>query len=93
MANCHTEASHTGESSDGRSEGIKSAKLAAFTNSNSDWFQLEVQFADVQRIPEPTVGGAVKRLSGHRIPRDHQVLAEPILGGLHHEYPLEWIAA
>jgi hypothetical protein len=35
----------------------------------------------------------VKRLSGYRIPSDHRVLAEPILGGLHHEYRLERIAA
>jgi putative transposase len=44
-------------------------------------------------IPEPTAGGAVKRLSGYRIPSDHRVLAEPILGGLHHEYRLERVAA
>jgi putative transposase len=44
-------------------------------------------------IPEPTAGGAVKRLSGYRIPSDHRVLAEPILAGLHHEYRLERVAA
>src|SRR5208337_349926 len=44
------------------------------------WIPYELQ-CQAERIPEPTVGGAVKRLSGHRIPRDHQVLAEPILGG------------
>jgi hypothetical protein len=44
-------------------------------------------------IPEPTAGGAVTRLSGYGIPSDHRVLAEPILGGLHHEYRLERVAA
>jgi putative transposase len=44
-------------------------------------------------IPEPTAGGAVKRLSANRVPGDHRVLAEPILGGLHHEYRLEKVAA
>ncbi|PYV24470.1 MAG: transposase [Acidobacteria bacterium] len=44
-------------------------------------------------IPEPRAGGRVKRLSGFRIPSDHRVLAESILGGLHHEYRLERVAA
>lgn len=44
-------------------------------------------------IPEPTARGAVKRLSGYGIPSDHRVLAEPILGGLHHEYRVERVAA
>jgi transposase InsO family protein len=44
-------------------------------------------------IPESTVGGAVRGLSGYRIPSDHRILAEPILEGLHHEYRLEMIAA
>ncbi len=44
-------------------------------------------------VPEATEDGAVKRLSGYWIPSDHRVLAEPILGGLHHEYRLERIAA
>jgi transposase InsO family protein len=42
-------------------------------------------------IPEP--GGAAKRVSGHAIPSDQRVLAEPILRGLHHEYRLERVAA
>lgn len=44
-------------------------------------------------IPEPTGSDTVKQLSGHRIPSDHRVLAKPILGGLHHEYRLERVAA
>jgi putative transposase len=44
-------------------------------------------------IPEPRVSELVKQLSGHRIPSDHRVVAKPILGGLHHEYRLERVAA
>ena len=44
-------------------------------------------------VPEPTAAGAVKRLSGYWIPSEHSVLAVPTLGGLHHEYPLERVAA
>ena len=44
-------------------------------------------------VPEPTAAGAVKRLSGYWIPSEHRVLAVPTLGGLHHEYPLERLAA
>ena len=32
-------------------------------------------------VPEPTAGGAVKRLSGYWIPSEHRVVAVPILGG------------
>jgi transposase InsO family protein len=32
-------------------------------------------------------------LAGHRIPGDHRVAAKSVLGGLHHEYRLERIAA
>jgi len=32
-------------------------------------------------------------LHGHRIPCDHRVAAQSVLGGLHHEYRLERIAA
>jgi hypothetical protein len=44
-------------------------------------------------IPEPTASDTVKQLSGHRIPKGHRVVAKPILGGLHHEYRLERVAA
>jgi putative transposase len=44
-------------------------------------------------IPEPRAGGPVKRPSANRIPSDYRVLAESILGGLHHEYRLEKVAA
>jgi hypothetical protein len=33
------------------------------------------------------------KLCGHRVPIDQQVVAKAILGGLHHEYRLERIAA
>ena len=45
------------------------------------------------RIPQPTAGGEVKRLSGYRITSDHRVLAQPIWGSLHHEYRFERVAA
>jgi hypothetical protein len=32
-------------------------------------------------------------VSGHRIPDGHRVVANSILGGLHHEYGLERMAA
>ena len=38
-------------SAPGSSEAIRSANHAAVTSSNSDWFQLEVQYADVPRMP------------------------------------------
>lgn len=43
-------------------------------------------------IPEP-VGLTVSRAIDHRLPHGHRVVAKPILGGLHHEYRLEPIAA
>jgi hypothetical protein len=32
-------------------------------------------------------------LSGHRLPKDTRVVARSVLGGLHHEYGLERLAA
>lgn len=40
-------------------------------------------------IPEPRDRGAVTPVSGHRTPDDYQVVADPVLDGLHHEYRLE----
>ena len=44
-------------------------------------------------IPEPGAGTMVKRPSEQKVPHDRRVLAKPILGGLHHEYRLERVAA
>jgi transposase InsO family protein len=38
-------------------------------------------------------GASAPVLPGHRIPGDHRVVAKSVLGGLHHEYRLERIAA
>ena len=44
-------------------------------------------------IPDPGFGYQQVNPCGHHIPIDHQVVAKPILGGLHHEYRLERHAA
>jgi len=44
-------------------------------------------------IPEPSVGIPAPQVPGYRIPYDHRVVGSPVLGGLHHEYRLERIAA
>ena len=45
-------------------------------------------------IPEPAAGSALPpKVSGHRLPKGHRVTERPILGGLHHEYSLETMAA
>jgi len=44
-------------------------------------------------IPELRAGQQRARLCGHRVAIDQQVVAKAILGGLHHEYRLERIAA
>jgi putative transposase len=44
-------------------------------------------------IPDLRAGQQRAKLCGHRVPMDQQVVAKAILGGLHHEYRLERIAA
>lgn len=44
-------------------------------------------------LPEPAPGLPVPVLAGHRPPNDSRVVARLILGGLHHEYGLEKLAA
>jgi transposase InsO family protein len=44
-------------------------------------------------IPEPSGGIPLPRISGHHIPCGHRVAESPVLGGLHHEYGLEKVAA
>ena len=44
-------------------------------------------------LPEPGVGILAKRGCGHCLPAGHRVVSKPILGGLHHEYRLERVAA
>jgi putative transposase len=40
-------------------------------------------------VPEPGDSNAVKPVPGHRIPDGYRVVADAVLGGLHHEYRLE----
>jgi len=44
-------------------------------------------------IPDPARDWLAPPLSGHRIRDGHRVVAKPVLGGLHHEYRLESMAA
>jgi len=44
-------------------------------------------------IPDPTAQKAELQSNRHCIPKDHWIAVTPILGGLHHEYRLERIAA
>jgi putative transposase len=44
-------------------------------------------------LPEPSLGLPASPIAGHRLPNDAQVMARSVLGGLHHEYGLEKLAA
>jgi putative transposase len=44
-------------------------------------------------LPEPSATLPAAPISGHRLPRDARVVVRSILGGLHHEYDLEKLAA
>jgi len=44
-------------------------------------------------FPEPPVGLPVSPRTEHRLPSQCRVVARPILGGLHHEYRMEKVAA
>jgi len=44
-------------------------------------------------IPEPSRGIPARQISDHRIPPGHRVIGTPVLGGPHHEYRLEKVAA
>jgi len=44
-------------------------------------------------IPDPPLDRLALLATGHLIRNGHRVVAEPILGGLHHEYRLEPMAA
>jgi transposase InsO family protein len=44
-------------------------------------------------IPEPVGPNVEQQSQRHRIPDDHRITKTPILGGLHHEYRLEKVAA
>ena len=44
-------------------------------------------------IPDPGVQTPALLVNRHCVPRDHRIVVKPILGGLHHEYQLQRIAA
>jgi transposase InsO family protein len=44
-------------------------------------------------LPEPPSELLAPPITGHRLPQDVRVITRPILGGLHHEYSLEKLAA
>jgi hypothetical protein len=43
--------------------------------------------------PDPPLDWVAPTPSGHRIRHGYRVLAEPVVGGLHHEYRLAPLAA
>jgi putative transposase len=44
-------------------------------------------------FPDPSAQKAELQISRHGIPKDHRIVVKSILGGLHHEYRLQRIAA
>ena len=44
-------------------------------------------------IPNPPMDLPEKEILRSYVPRDHRVVAKSVLGGLHHEYRLEKVAA
>ena len=44
-------------------------------------------------IPDPKFQKAELQMERHRIPKDHRIVATPILSGLDHEFELERSAA
>jgi transposase InsO family protein len=44
-------------------------------------------------VPDSRLKGLPVKPCGQRLPRDHRVVTTPILGGLHHEYELQRLAA
>jgi len=46
-----------------------------------------------QGIPDPPRDRLAPVSSGHQVRDRHRVVAEPVLGGMHHEYRLEPMAA
>lgn len=44
-------------------------------------------------IPYPRLGDPQVKPCGHHLPVGHQVVATPVLGGLHHEYSVQRLAA
>jgi transposase InsO family protein len=44
-------------------------------------------------IPDPSSDTIAARVTGHEVERGSRVMAHPILGGLHHEYRLQAVAA
>jgi hypothetical protein len=44
-------------------------------------------------IPDPSIPHVELQMKRHCIPKDHRIVVTAMLGGLHHEYRLQRIAA